>query len=150
MAKDKVEVPTIQIGANSPGFAFGGVIYSADSQVGYAGNATKLNVNVALDAQLYEVAGARKEFQISHADLDLSSPVDIKFAGSNLFRNMFLSGYEESIEVGDKLLHLTYSDGSVLLDRIFVGLIHENFEVDRTKHTVPSSIEFKLKCPLNE
>ncbi len=150
MAKDKVEVPTIQIGANSPGFAFGGVIYSADSQVGYAGNATKLNVNVALDAQLYEVAGARKEFQISNADLDLSSPVDIKFAGSNLFRNMFLSGYEESIEVGDKLLHLTYSDGSVLLDRIFVGLIHEHFEVDRTKHTVPSSIEFKLKCPLNE
>ena len=75
MAKDKVEVPTIQIGANSPGFAFGGVIYSADSQVGYAGNATKLNVNVALDAQLYEVAGARKEFQISNADLDLSSPV---------------------------------------------------------------------------
>ena len=63
MAKDKVEVPTIQIGANSPGFAFGGVIYSADSQVGYAGNATKLNVNVALDAQLYEVNGARKEFQ---------------------------------------------------------------------------------------
>jgi len=136
MAKDKVEVPTIQIGANSPGFAFGGVIYSADSQVGYAGNATKLNVNVALDAQLYEVAGARKEFQISNADLDLSSPVDIKFAGSNLFRNMFLSGYEESIEVGDKLLHLTYSDGSVLLDRIFVGLIHEHFEIDPVKNKV--------------
>ena len=150
MAKDKVEVPTIQVGANSPGFAFGGVIYSADSQVGYAGNATKLNVNVALDAQLYEVAGARKEFQISNADLDLSSPVDIKFAGTNLFRNMFLSSYEEQVSVEDKLLFLTYSDGSVLLDRIFVGLIHEHFEVDRTKHTVPSSIEFKLKCPLNE
>tara|TARA_Y100000592_G_scaffold15504_1_gene22726 strand:+ start:16864 stop:20100 length:3237 start_codon:yes stop_codon:yes gene_type:complete len=150
MAKDKVEVPSIQIGANTPGFAFGGVIYSADSQVGYSGNPTNLNVNVALDSQIYEANGFRKNFQISNNDLNLASPVDIKFAGSNLFRNMFLSSYEESVSVEDKLLHLTYSDGSVLLDRIFVGLIHEHFEVDRVKHTVPNSIEFKLKCPLNE
>ena len=92
MAKDKVEVPSIQIGANAPGLAFGGVVYSADSQVGYAGNSTKLNVNVALDSQLSSsmgssgssgssgVRGAR-DFSISNSDLDLSSPVDIKFAG---------------------------------------------------------------------
>ena len=69
MAKDKVEVPSIQIGANTPGFAFGGVIYSADSQVGYSGNPTKLNVNVALDSQIYEANGFRKNFQISNLSL---------------------------------------------------------------------------------
>jgi len=150
MAKDKVEVPTIQIGANTPGFAFGGVIYSADSQVGYSGESTKLNINVALDSQIYKNNEFRRDFEISNADLNLASPVDVKFAGSNLFRNMFLSSFETSTSVEDKSLYLTYSDGSVLLDRIFVGLIHEHFEVDRTKHTVPNSIEFKLKCPLNE
>lgn len=150
MAKDKVEVPTIQIGANTPGFAFGGIIYSADSQVGYSGNSTKLNVNAALDSQIYSNNEFRREFEISNDNLDLSSPVDIKFAGSNLFRNMFLSSYETSTTVEDKLLHMTYVDGSILLDRIFVGLIHEHFEVDRSKHVVPNSVEFKVKCPLNE
>ena len=150
MAKDKAEVPTIQIGANAPGFAFGGVIYSADSQIGYAGNSTKLSINASLDSQIYGNNEFRKNFSISNSDLNLASPVDIKFAGTNLFRNMFLSSFEESISVDDKLLHLTYSDGSVLLDRIFVGLIHEHFEVDRSKHSVPSALQFKLKCPLNE
>tara|TARA_Y100000361_G_scaffold154211_1_gene178774 strand:- start:33 stop:3317 length:3285 start_codon:yes stop_codon:yes gene_type:complete len=158
MAKDKVEVPSIQIGANAPGLAFGGVVYSADSQVGYAGNSTKLNINVALDSQLSSSTGSSgssgssgvrgaRDFSISNSDLDLSSPVDIKFAGQNLFRNMFLSSFETSTSVGDKLLHLTYSDGSVLLDRIFVGLIHEHFGVTKQKHGVPHQIEFVLKCP---
>ena len=104
MAKDKVEIPTVQIGANTPGFAFGGVIYSADSQVGYSGEATKLNINVALDSQLHGNNEFRRDFQISNTDINLESPVDVEFEGSKLFRHMFLSSFETSTSVEDKSL----------------------------------------------
>ena len=123
MAKDKVSVPSIQIGGNKQGLAFGGVIYSADSQVGYNGDATTLNVNVALDSKVSTNNVDKRDFDITKDDLNLASPVDIKFAGSPMFRNMFLTSYNTTTSVGNKLLNLTYSDGAVLLDRIFVGLI---------------------------
>ena len=129
MAKDKVDIPSIQIGGNKMGQAFGGVIYSADSQIGYNGDPTKLNVNVALDTKLSAANADKRNFDISKRDLNLASPVDIKFAGAPMFRNMFLTSYNTSTTVQNKLLNLTYSDGAVLLDRIFVGLIHEHFHI---------------------
>tara|TARA_R110000751_G_scaffold73100_2_gene148031 strand:+ start:20310 stop:23534 length:3225 start_codon:yes stop_codon:yes gene_type:complete len=161
MAKDKVSVPSIQIGGNKQGLAFGGVIYSADSQVGYNGDPTKLNVNVALDTKISGGNIDKRDFDITKNDLNLTSPIDIKFAGSPMFRNMFLTSYNTSTSVGNKLLNLTYSDGSVLLDRVFVGLIHEHFHIGakgsangteplRSKYEVPYMIEMKVKCPKPE
>lgn len=168
MAKDKVSVPSIQIGGNKQGLAFGGVIYSADSQVGYNGDATTLNVNVALDSKVSTNNVDKRDFDITKDDLNLASPVDIKFAGSPMFRNMFLTSYNTTTSVGNKLLNLTYSDGAVLLDRIFVGLIHEHFHIGsqgekqldadgnptlstkRSKFEVPHMIDMLVKCPKPE
>lgn len=163
MAKDKVEIPSIQIGGNKQGLAFGGVIYSADSQVGYNGDPTKLNINVALDTKVSSNNIDKRNFDITKNDLNLASPVDIKFAGAPMFRNMFLTSYNTSTSVQNKLLNLTYSDGAVLLDRIFVGLIHEHFHIGshneregdggpirRKKFEVPHLIEMKVKCPKPE
>ena len=35
MAKDKVSVPSIQVGLNEPGIAYGGVIYSSTATMGF-------------------------------------------------------------------------------------------------------------------
>jgi len=162
MAKDKVDVPSIQIGGNKPGLAFGGVIYSADSQVGYSGDPTKLNINVALDSQASSNNLNKRQFEINRDHLNLASPVDVNFAGAPFFRNMFLNSYNISTSVDNKLLNLTYSDGSVLLDRIFVGLIHQHFNIGgytqldgdgnltRDKYAVPNMIEMQLRCPAKE
>ena len=150
MAKDKVEVPSIQIGGEKPGFAFGGVIYNANSTIGYNGNPTVVSVNVALDSQYSKTDGGDREFKISNNNLNLASPIDIKFAGQALFRNMFLKGYSDNISVDNKVLSLDYTDGSVLLDRIFVGLIHEHYQIDTSKHSVPNMIEMEVFCPVIE
>ncbi len=149
MAKDKVSVPSIKIGLNRPGFAFGGVIYSATAAVGYSGSPTELSVNVALDTKVGQtfVGANAKSFNVTKEHLDLTSPIDIKFSGSSFFKNMFLTSYEISTDVEDKTLSLTYSDGSVLLDRIFVGLIHEHFEINPRKNSINNLIELKVKCP---
>jgi len=150
MAKDKVEVPSIQIGREKPGFAFGGVIYSASSTIGYNGSPTVVNVNVALDSQYSKTEGGDREFKISNANLNLASPIEIKFAGHPLFRNMFLKGYSDNTSVGNKILSLDYTDGSALLDRIFVGIIHEHYQIIPSKHSVPNMIEMDVFCPVIE
>ena len=146
MAKDKVKVPSIKISNQKPGIAFGGVIYSADVSVGYNAEPTKLNINVALDTKLSK----KRDFLISKNDLDLTSPVDIKIANEAMFKNMFLHSYNVNTGVNSKLLNLTYIDGSALLDRIFVGLIHEHFEVNKDKHMVPNMVQFDARCPTIE
>ena len=146
MAKDKVKVPSIKISNQRPGIAFGGVIYSADVSVGYNAEPTKLNINVVLDTKISK----KRDFLISKSDLDLTSPVDIKIADESMFKNMFLHSYDISTGVSSKQLHLTYIDGSALLDRIFVGLIHEHFQVHSKKHMVPNVVAFDVRCPTIE
>ena len=143
MAKDRAKVPTINISNQRAGMAYGGVIYSSDVSVGYNAESTKLNINAVLDTKLSK----SRNFLISKNDLDLTSPVNINIADSEMFRNMFLTSYSINTGVDSKVLNLTYSDGSVILDRIFVGLIHEHFQVDKEKHLVPNLVKFDVFCP---
>lgn len=143
MAKDRAKVPTINISNQKAGMAYGGVIYSSDVSVGYNAESTKLNINAVLDTKLSK----SRNFLITKKDLDLTSPVNINIAESEMFRNMFLTSYSINTGVDSKVLNLTYSDGSVLLDRIFVGLIHEHFQVDKEKHLVPNLVKFDVFCP---
>ena len=149
MAKDKVLVPSIKIGLNEPGRAYGGVVYSSTATIGYDGEPTQLSVNVALDTGLASTdpTANSRDFSITKNDLDLTSPIEITFSGQSFFKNMFLTSYEISTEVSDKILTLTYSDGAVLLDRVFVGLIHEHFEINPVKNKVLNLVELNVKCP---
>ena len=147
MAKDKVLIPSMRIGLNPPGIVYGGLIYSAASTAGFNGEPTTLNVNVALDAALSSTLGNQRHFSIDKSSLDLTAPVDIFFGNANFYSNMFLTSYEQNESVDNKTLSLRYSDGSVLLDRIFVGLIHEHFEINPIKHGVPNLVELNVKCP---
>ena len=143
MAKDRAKVPTINISNQKAGMAYGGIIYSSDVTVGYNAETTKLNINAVLDTELSK----SRDFLINKNDLDLTSPVNIDIADSQMFRNMFLTSYTIGTEVDNKVLNLTYSDGSVLLDRIFVGLIHEHFQINKEKHLVPNLVKFDVLCP---
>jgi len=146
MAKDKVSIPSISISNSKPGMAYGGVIYSASAAVGYDAEPTKLTLNVVLDTEL---SGGKRDFIINKNHLDLTSPVDIDLGSDKMFQNMFLNSYSIDIAAGSKTLSLTYVDGSVVLDRIFVGLIHEHFQIYES-HKVPNVIEFEALCPKTE
>ena len=163
MARDKLRVPSIQVGGNKPGEAFGGVIFSSDTQIGFNGEPTMFNVNVALDTQISSNNTSQRNFDISKNDLNLASPIDIGFGGAYIFRNMFLKSFDKSTTVNSKVLNLHYADGSILLDRIFVGLIHEHFHIggytqineegnglQRDKFVVPHLLEMTIKCPKPE
>jgi hypothetical protein len=143
MAKDRAKVPTINISNQKAGMAYGGVIYSSDVSVGYNAESTKLNINAVLDTKLSK----SRNFLINKNDLDLTSPVNINIADSEMFRNMFLTSYSINTGVENKVLNLSYNDGSVLLDRIFVGLIHEHFQINKEKHLVPNLVKFDVFCP---
>ena len=143
MATDRAKVPTINISNQKAGMAYGGVIYSSDVTVGYNAEPTKLNINAVLDTKLSK----SRNFLINKNNLDLTSPVNINISDSEMFRNMFLTSYSVNTQVNNKVLNLTYSDGSVLLDRIFVGLIHQHFQIDKEKHLVPNLVKFDVFCP---
>jgi len=143
MATDRAKVPTINISNQKAGMAYGGVIYSSDVTVGYNAEPTQLNINAVLDTKLSK----SRNFLINKNNLDLTSPVNINISESEMFRNMFLTSYSINTQVNNKVLNLTYSDGSVLLDRIFVGLIHQHFQIDKEKHLVPNLVKFDVFCP---
>ena len=143
MARDRAKVPTINISNQKAGMAYGGVIYSSDVSVGYNAEATQLNINAVLDTQLSKT----RNFLINKGHLDLTSPVNINIGNSEMFKNMFLNSYSINTGVDNKTLSLSYTDGSALLDRIFVGLIHEHFQVDKQKHLVPNLVKFDVSCP---
>ena len=151
MAKDKVSIPSISISGSVPGTAYGGVIYSASATVGYDAEPTQLTLNVVLDTELSE---GKRDFLINKKHLDLTSPVDIDLGSAEdgrkkMFQNMFLKSYSMETSSGSKTMSLTYVDGSVVLGRIFVGLIHEHFQVHGS-HMVPNVIEFDVLCPKTE
>ena len=143
MATDRAKVPTINISNQKAGMAYGGVIYSSDVTVGYNAEPTQLNINAVLDTKLSK----SRNFLINKNNLDLTSPVNINISDSEMFRNMFLTSYSINTQVNNKVLNLTYSDGSILLDRIFVGLIHQHFQIDKEKHLVPNLVKFDVFCP---
>ena len=145
MATDRAKVPTINISNQKAGMAYGGVIYSSDVTVGYNAEPTKLNINAVLDTKLSK----SRNFLINKNNLDLTSPVNINISDSEMFRNMFLTSYSVNTQVNNKVLNLTYSDGSVLLDRIFVGLIHQHFQIDKEKHLVPNLVKFDVFLNIN-
>lgn len=127
--QDKYKIPNIQIGKNNyPGLAYGGLVYGLSANIGSNAEPTKININVALDTDVMQHSQAfnKREFDINKANLNLESPMDIYLQGTPVFYNVFTTGFNESIDTGGKTLNVEFTDGALLLDRIFVGLLHQH------------------------
>lgn len=106
-------IEQIQIGANPPGRAFGGFIYSFSSTIGTSNSPTTITINVVSKDGFYA---------ISKFDLNSISPIRIK-AGDLIFSEMFLTSYEINHSVGNRILTLNFKDASIILDKVHVGLL---------------------------
>ena len=155
---DKYRIPNVKVGSGAntqAGRAFNGVIYGVDISMGSDGDPTNITLNVALDSAISGGAGLVREFEINNEHLDLESPVPFKLNDVTLFHNIFLNGFTESSDPSSKTLVVDYVDGAILLDRIFVGALHEHVDgsgfgqnLARWVGNHPYQIEIPARCPV--
>lgn len=139
----------MQDGSWPTSFAFGGWIYSATSEIGFSNQPTEITISIVLEAadrtQKYAF------FNIQDADLKCDAGdgatenlYDIDFNGVQ-FTDFILYNYNISIEANTKILTVTFRDYSLILDKIYVGLIKR--QGDKYIHTATSLLEFPVICP---
>jgi hypothetical protein len=135
------------------GFAFGGWIYSSDVNIGFGNSPTTISLGVVIsnlgEANEPDFSPTPKTFDINKSDLQLGtsngveSLFDISINGK-VFSDFVLYSYEKDYQPDRKLLSVEFKDYSVILDKIYVGLI--NRQGNRFVHRGTVSGEFSVKC----
>lgn len=130
-------------------FAFNGWIYNAECEIGYGSQPTEINVSIVLE--LSNKAQEYAFFNIKDDDLRCDAGdgrdenlFDIDFNGIK-FTDMIMYDYQISLESEVKILTVKFKDYSVILDKIYIGLIkrHGNKYV----YSASSRLEFAVICP---
>jgi len=143
------KIPQIKIGENgSPGKAFGGLIYSSSLQIGVNGEPTRLTLNIVPDDS-ESVGGDERtvprDFSITSRALKEVNRQSI-FIGDDIeMKNMIPVSYSKTKDIGDKVLSVVYTDGSVLFDKVFVGLINRHYQA-KTSNEFEYTIRFDALC----
>ena len=165
---DKYQIPDIRVGNKAkPGIAYGGIIYGMTANINNNADASTMNLNIALDTNTRaastraEAAKAQynaRDFNISKSDLSLSQPLTVYLGDQVIFGNAFLTTFNESLSTDGKTLNVELSDGAILLDRIFVGILHEHvdgsfyYKGNRARYQPgvsghPYEISIPARCP---
>jgi hypothetical protein len=130
-------------------YAFGGWIYNASCDVGFNDAPTEIKISVVLEAgQRPQMAAT---FNITQQDLKVDAGAgndenlyDIDFNGI-VYTDFVLYNYEIIIEAGSKVLNATFRDYSIILDKIYVGLLKR--QGNKYIHTSVSQLQFPVNCP---
>lgn len=130
-------------------YAFGGWVYNASCDIGFNNQPTEIKISVVLEAaQRAQMAAV---FDINQQDLKVDAGAgadenlyDIDFNGI-VYTDFFLHTYEIVIEAGSKILNATFRDYSIILDKIYVGLIKR--QGNKFVHSAVSTIQFPVNCP---
>ncbi len=147
---------------------FNGYVYNLSLTVGLNGEPSRLILNVALNKTLTTTAAAnqnlRKEnlkkqiklidedFNISLDDVGINNNYIISIKGENDLEGYQLSNFKIisfSINKKDneKILTLTLVDKSIVLDKIFVGLLGHHIALDSRSKGVATVDSLKIYCP---
>jgi hypothetical protein len=140
---------TFQGGAWPNSFAFGGWIYNASCDIGFSNQPTEIKISVVLEAK--NKAQISAAFDINKTDIKCGAGdgadenlFDIDFNGVT-FTDFILHTYEISIENASKILTVTFKDYSIILDKIYVGLLKR--QGNKHTYTATSLISFPVNCP---
>ncbi len=136
-------------GDNLPtSFGFGGWIYGSSVSIGFSNAPNELTLNIVLEAR--ERAQVQAVFDITKNDLRCSAgnggdedTFDVNLNGV-WFRDYVLYSYDLSIENNAKILTVVFKDYSVILDKIYVGLLKRQGNL--FVHTAVSTVEFPVNC----
>jgi hypothetical protein len=130
-------------------FAFGSWIYSTNCEIGFSEKPTELRISCVLET--IDKAQKYAAFDINDNDLDCSAGnggeenlFDININGV-LLSSFILYSYDISIENSVKILNITFKDYSIILDKIYVGLIKRQGWT--FPHTAKSKLSFNVRCP---
>jgi len=125
-------ISAINIG-QGPGKAFGGGIYNASVNIGFSNNPTKISLGVVSeDGQFNPVSP-----QVN------ASPYEIDINGKT-FSGMYLFSYEKTKASDSSLMTLNFADSSIVLDKIYVGLLNRHGNQYR-RSTLVSGL-FNVRC----
>lgn len=111
--------------------AFGGWIFSADCSIGFSDKPTELSMKIILESPSDLSALTPATFDILKEDLKCSAGIggrnneslfDIDFNGVK-YTDFILFSYDIDIQPNQKTLSVVFKDYSILLDKIYVGLI---------------------------
>jgi hypothetical protein len=122
-------IPNVTINGSSS-FA-NGYIYGCNFQMGYSENPTKVTFN------LVPKDGATS---FSLPSVNLTSEYTLNIGGI-IFNKAVLIEVAEATSVGQKILNLTFMDGSYILDKVYVGLVNRHRRIGGGKKydiTVPA------------
>lgn len=139
----------LQRGSWPTSYAFGGWIYNASCDIGFSNQPTEIKISIVLEVidkdQKYAF------FNIKDTDLKCDAGeggdenlYDIDFNGVK-FTDFILFDYSLSIEANAKVLTVVFKDYSVILDKIYVGLLKR--QGDKYVYRARSIMEFPVICP---
>ena len=137
-------------------YAFGGWIYSTNGVINFGESPSEISLSIALgnlgeEDFSNEFSEEPKTFDIKKTDLRLGAPgrnqeslFDIDINGS-VFNDYVLYSYDIDIQPNQKILNVVFKDYSVILDKIYVGLIKR--QGAKYIHRTNISGIFPIKCP---
>lgn len=130
-------------------YAFGGWIYNATCEIGYSSQPTEIKLSIVLEVM--DRAQKYATFDIEDNDLRCDagqgndeSWFDIEFNGVS-FEHFSLYEYDISIENNAKILTVTLKDYSLILDKIYVGILKRQGNLFPRSAT--ATLEFPVICP---
>lgn len=144
MAFRKIE--DISWNGNDTAVAFGGYIYSLTVQMGYTDGPTKITLNIVNETGTY-TAQDKDGNQSTFKDILSTREVNTLKIGDLDPFYLHLVGYEIRTSVGQRILTLQLADTSVLLDKVFVGLINRHVAA---KDTSPHGSSYGATSVLTE
>jgi len=130
-------------------YAFGGWIYNASAEIGFSSQPTDIKLSIVLE--VIDQAQKFAFFDIQKGDLRCDAGegkdenlYDIDFNGM-MFQDFILYDYSISLESNVKILTVTFRDYSMILDKIYVGLLKR--QGAEFVHWATSRLEFPVICP---
>lgn len=139
----------LQRGSWPMSFAFGGWIYNATCEIGFSNQPTEIKISIVLEVIDKEQKYAF--FNIRDADLKCDAGgggdenlYDINFNGVQ-FTDFILHDYSIAIEANTKILTVIFKDYSIILDKIYIGLLKR--QGNQYVYRARSLLEFPVICP---
>ena len=116
------------------GNAFGGGIFAASCDIGFSNGPTKITLNVVSESGIYQSVALNV----------YSTPYNIDLNGK-IFSGMYLYAYEQTKSAGSALMTVKFLDSSLLLDKIYIGLLNRHGNLYR--ETNIRTGDFTVRCP---
>ena len=126
-----------QISIDGSNEIFGGYIFNASVDFSFSEGPTRVQISVVSDDGIYDINSTILESS-------LLSPSVITIGNQIIIDPVFLYEYEISKDGSSNILNLTYVDGSILLDKIFIGLTNSHSNI--SFGPITKSLSATLNC----